>query len=154
MFPRTQATDFHLSTIAPKLSHPFPDVTFLVTHFNFSTIHGTASGVVNLVYDSHNTAWRAFTCLTLLEGIHDHPHRVGAKRIRGVHNEKVSYDERRAEQARFDQEDPDVLIVGAGHNGLVVAAQLSSMGIKSLVIDRQKRVGDNWRTRYRCVAVR
>ena len=41
--------------------------------------------------------------------------------------------------------------VGAGHNGLATAAQLKSMGIDALVVDTQKRVGDNWRLRYRYV---
>jgi cation diffusion facilitator CzcD-associated flavoprotein CzcO len=43
------------------------------------------------------------------------------------------------------------LSVGAGHNGLATAAQLKSMGIDALVVDTQKRVGDNWRLRYRYV---
>jgi cation diffusion facilitator CzcD-associated flavoprotein CzcO len=42
-------------------------------------------------------------------------------------------------------------IVGAGHNGLATAAQLKSMGLDALVVDSQKRVGDNWRLRYRYV---
>ena len=41
--------------------------------------------------------------------------------------------------------------VGAGHNGLATAAQLKSMGLDALVVDSQKRVGDNWRLRYRYV---
>jgi cation diffusion facilitator CzcD-associated flavoprotein CzcO len=44
------------------------------------------------------------------------------------------------------------LSVGAGHNGLATAAQLKSMGIDALVVDTQKRVGDNWRLRYRYVS--
>jgi cation diffusion facilitator CzcD-associated flavoprotein CzcO len=43
------------------------------------------------------------------------------------------------------------LLVGAGHNGLATAAQLKSMGLDALVVDSQKRVGDNWRLRYRYV---
>ena len=39
--------------------------------------------------------------------------------------------------------------MGGGHNGLALAAQLNTMGIHNLVIDKQKRVGDNWRLRYR-----
>jgi heterodisulfide reductase subunit A-like polyferredoxin len=74
---------------------------------------------------------------------------VGAHRARGTHNDKLSYDERRDEEGEFLDSDPEVLIVGGGHNGLALAAQLNSFGVRSLVIDRQKRVGDNWRLRYR-----
>lgn len=42
-----------------------------------------------------------------------------------------------------------VLIVkGAGQAGLSVAARLKMLGVKSLLIDRNDRVGDNWRSRY------
>jgi len=39
--------------------------------------------------------------------------------------------------------------VGGGHNGLAAAAQLNTLGVSNLVIDTYKRVGDNWRLRYR-----
>lgn len=38
--------------------------------------------------------------------------------------------------------------VGAGHNGLTVAAQCKAYGLDALVIDKEKRIGDNWRLRY------
>ena len=44
-------------------------------------------------------------------------------------------------------------LVGAGHNGLATAAQLKSMGLDALVVDTQKRVGDNWRLRYRSLSL-
>jgi cation diffusion facilitator CzcD-associated flavoprotein CzcO len=37
---------------------------------------------------------------------------------------------------------------GAGHSGLMTAARLNMIGISNLIIDRQKRSGDVWRTRY------
>ncbi len=38
--------------------------------------------------------------------------------------------------------------VGAGHNGLALAARLQALGVKTLIIERNARVGDNWRNRY------
>src|SRR5215470_16489146 len=38
--------------------------------------------------------------------------------------------------------------LGAGHNGLAVAARLGALGVSTLVIDRAARVGDTWRKRY------
>mmetsp|Transcript_40489 Transcript_40489/g.122495 ORF Transcript_40489/g.122495 Transcript_40489/m.122495 type:complete len:468 (-) Transcript_40489:13-1416(-) len=41
-----------------------------------------------------------------------------------------------------------VLIVGAGQGGLALAAQLGERGVSALVVERNARVGDNWRSRY------
>lgn len=40
-------------------------------------------------------------------------------------------------------------ILGAGQAGLSVAASLKMVGVEALVIDREDRIGDNWRNRYR-----
>lgn len=39
-------------------------------------------------------------------------------------------------------------MTGAGHSGLMMAARFEMMGINALVIDKQERSGDAWRTRY------
>jgi putative flavoprotein involved in K+ transport len=44
---------------------------------------------------------------------------------------------------------PDVLIVGGGHSGISAAVELKRIGLSALVIDREERIGDNWRLRYR-----
>jgi hypothetical protein len=107
-FPVVQARDFVFAITQPKLEHPFPDVTFLSVHFDFNTKVGPSYGIANLVYQ-HNE-WKAFTVFTLLEGIHGRPQLVGAHRPRGTHNDKLSYDERRAEESELKAESPDVLI--------------------------------------------
>ena len=48
----------------------------------------------------------------------------------------------------FSIRDPVVLIVGGGHAGCTSAAELGRLGIETLVIDVEKRIGDNWRLRY------
>ena len=42
-----------------------------------------------------------------------------------------------------------MLIVGGGHAGISVAVELNRIGLSALVIDREERIGDNWRLRYR-----
>ncbi|RSH90305.1 hypothetical protein EHS25_001639 [Saitozyma podzolica] len=146
---RTGARNFVFASTAPTIEHPYEDITFLTIHFEFETKLGPSYGVARLVWDDTVNEWRAFTLFTLLEGIHDYDAKVGAKRSRGTHNDRVSYDERRAHEQDYQDKQPDVLLVGGGHNGLAVAAQLKVLGLQALVIDKQERVGDNWRKRYR-----
>ena len=44
--------------------------------------------------------------------------------------------------------DVDVLVVGAGHGGLTVAARLRQARRDVLLVDGSSRVGDSWRNRY------
>ena len=44
--------------------------------------------------------------------------------------------------------DPEVLVIGAGQAGLTVAARLRQLDVSAVVIEREARVGDNWRHRY------
>lgn len=37
---------------------------------------------------------------------------------------------------------------GAGQGGLTSAARLHQLGVPTLIIDRNPRIGDNWRNRY------
>ena len=42
----------------------------------------------------------------------------------------------------------DQSLSGAGQGGLTLAARLKQLGVEALIIDRNARVGDNWRNRY------
>ena len=46
-----------------------------------------------------------------------------------------------------------MLVVGGGHAGLSIAARLKQLGIDALIVDREARVGDNWRTRYHALTL-
>jgi putative flavoprotein involved in K+ transport len=49
--------------------------------------------------------------------------------------------------------DPTVVVVGAGQGGLTVAARLKQLGVDTLIVERNPRVGDNWRNRYRSLVL-
>lgn len=108
VFPLVSAKDFALGPTAPAFEQPYPDVTFLTLHFTFNTTTGSCFGLTRLVFDTD--AWRSFTVFTLLEEIVGHPRRIGERRIRGAHNDKMSYDERREIETEFEDRSPDVLI--------------------------------------------
>ena len=56
-----------------------------------------------------------------------------------------NWEDRRRREIDLDDGDPTVLVIGAGHCGLEVAARLTYLGVSTLVIDRNQRIGDNVR---------
>ncbi|KAK9234083.1 hypothetical protein V1525DRAFT_414198 [Lipomyces kononenkoae] len=148
--PVVQANNAKLSTPVPALACPFPDVAFIEVHFTFDTKIGPGVGVVKLI-PSDATKYGAYILFTYLDGVKGHTPQLGAYRKHGEHNTKDSYDDLRAQQ--LDNPQPDVLIVGGGHNGLETAVNLNALGVKTLVVDRFARIGDNWRLRYRSLSL-
>ncbi|KAK9462292.1 uncharacterized protein V1516DRAFT_674238 [Lipomyces oligophaga] len=124
---------------------PFPGHSFINVPFTFENKIGPCMGDARLVKDSTG-AIKAYVLLTVVDGVHGHPWQVLENRPDGGHNAKLSHDQKRA--AEVADPKPTVLIVGAGHNGLDVAVRLNALGVPNLIIDRNPRVGDNWRTRY------
>jgi cation diffusion facilitator CzcD-associated flavoprotein CzcO len=57
--------------------------------------------------------------------------------------------EQRQASMAYDDREPDVLIVGGGHAGISAAVELKRIGLAALIVDREQRIGDNWRLRYR-----
>ena len=48
---------------------------------------------------------------------------------------------------------PVVIIAGGGQSGLELAARLKYLGIKTLVVEREARIGDLWRKRYEALCL-
>ena len=46
-----------------------------------------------------------------------------------------------------------MLVVGGGQAGLSIAACLTQLGIDTLIVDREPRIGDNWRKRYHALVL-
>ncbi|TVY17746.1 putative indole-3-pyruvate monooxygenase YUCCA1 [Lachnellula arida] len=112
---------------------------------------GSGAGIVKLV--PQKGTWKAFTLFTFLKGIKGHEELVGKKRPVGVehgeHTSQKNWLDQRVDEGAFGEGDePTVLILGAGQAGLTIAARLKMLGVKSLIIDRELNIGDNWRTRY------
>ncbi|KAH8798538.1 putative flavin-containing monooxygenase [Xylogone sp. PMI_703] len=50
--------------------------------------------------------------------------------------------------AYLDMKEYDCVIVGAGQAGLCTAAYCLALGLSYVVLEKNKRIGDNWRLRY------
>jgi hypothetical protein len=119
--------------------------------FRFETNLGRGRGIVNLTpADTSGTHWKAFTIYTCLQELKGHEERVMNRRPRGVENgETKNWLDKRKEIETMENGEPTVIVIGAGHSGLNIAARLGMLDILTLVIDRNPRVGDNWRNRYK-----
>ncbi|MGI5200178.1 NAD(P)-binding domain-containing protein [Spirillospora sp. CA-108201] len=128
----------------------------ILMFFEFTTDHRRCSGFARLT-SGGDGGWRAANLMTQAEGFTDFPTAVGAHRPEGKAHGYVPGRSRwaddRAAEAEFEHEDPQVVVIGAGHNGLAVAARLTSLNVSTLVVERNERVGDNWRERYASLAL-
>ncbi len=117
--------------------------------FAFDTSIGKGNGVVRLQQqdDGRYLAWGLMTSLQEIDG---YPEAIDDRRPERIQTENPNENclDQRDRESDFSNSDPEVLIVGAGQCGLMIAARLKAMGVRILMVDRVTRVGDNWRERY------
>ncbi|MCA3576694.1 MAG: NAD(P)/FAD-dependent oxidoreductase [Bradyrhizobium sp.] len=126
--------------------------------FKFETATGRGHGIVRLIPDAADgDRLQAWTLLTALEELKGFEEQQGHTRPRG---QAYSRDFRgpnwldlRKASTEYADRDPDVLVVGGGQAGLAIAARLKQLKIDALIVDREARVGDNWRKRYHALTL-
>jgi putative flavoprotein involved in K+ transport len=122
--------------------------------FDFETAAGAGAGVARLVPDEGGPGGvRAWILLTSLQSLRGHQEASNACGSQGKDHYlrdfgAENWEDKRQRARRYADHDPAVLIVGAGQAGLSIAARLGQLGVDALIIDREDRVGDNWRRRY------
>jgi putative flavoprotein involved in K+ transport len=98
--------------------------------------------------------WRAWTAVVAMEALIGHEESATSREaIRGSQYSdpepgRRRWCEQREDAREFRDRECAVLIIGAGHSGLGIAARLERLGVATLVVDRCRRVGDSWRRRY------
>ncbi|KAI0727076.1 FAD/NAD-P-binding domain-containing protein [Fomitopsis betulina] len=132
------------------LKQPYPDLAWVQAFFDFETNVGIGSGVVRLV-PTASGEWKAFTLYTTLEDLKGFPEKIGPRRDFLPNHGK--WLNQREEERLFSKGDPAVLVVGGGQAGLDAAARLKMLGVPTLVIERQNRIGDQWRYRYEALCL-
>jgi len=139
----------------PELQRIFPDLVWIQLIFKFETEVGLCSGVARLVpianSEDQSIEWKAFSIFTNLDNLKGFPENVGSRRAQ--HPNHGKWERARQEEVKFANMDPTVLIMGGGHMGLQVAARLKTLGIQHLIIEKNERIGDNWRNRCVCMTL-
>jgi cation diffusion facilitator CzcD-associated flavoprotein CzcO len=145
------ARDFRLdmARLAPRHS-TFAGREVIEAIFAFETANGPGYGAVRLLPSAKGLA-KAWTISTSLDfdAICDSRARNAAPDSQMRDFAAPDWREQRQASGTYDNRDPDVLIVGGGHAGISAAVELKRIGLAALVIDRETRIGDNWRLRYR-----
>ena len=138
----------------PRTQEPIPGLEWIESMFSFETSVGSGKGMLRLVCTSNGT-WRAHMLYTVLSELKDQPQIIGSHRPHGGNISlkggaiEGNWYERRERQKEFLDDEPTVLVIGAGQAGLNMGARLQALGISCVIVDKNERVGDNWRYRYR-----
>ena len=113
----------------------------------FNTKFGECEGIVRL-YEDHEEqrqfkAWSFLTALSELNNSNN-------KELEKYQNtlEGPNWLDKRNKDRLFNNRQPEVIVVGSGQAGLSIAARLKQQDIDTLIVDKNERVGDNWRNRY------
>src|SRR4030081_3931137 len=126
--------------------------------FKFETSQGRGSGILRLIPDdAEANRLKAWTLLTALDELKGFEEEMGSSRPRG---QSYSRDFRgpnwldlRKASAEYADRDPVVLVVGGGQAGLSIAARGKQLHTDTLIVDREPRIGDNWRRRYHALTL-
>jgi putative flavoprotein involved in K+ transport len=102
---------------------------------------------------------RCHVLLTAMADLKGHEEPRGRTRPAGIVHRadraRTTWSEgRAAEAARIGREDqPEVLVIGAGQGGIALGARLKQLGVPTLIVERNARAGDSWRNRYRSLVL-
>ncbi|TDZ35577.1 putative indole-3-pyruvate monooxygenase YUCCA4 [Colletotrichum spinosum] len=124
----------------------FGGMIWIQAGITFKTANGEGRGLLKLA-NVGPTEWKAWTIFTQLEKLNFQKELEAQQsappvpKMNGVNGHKP------------EDEDPQVLIVGAAQAGLMLGARLQHMGIKTLLVERSARLGDSWRQRYQSVTL-
>ena len=126
--------------------------------FEFETRVGRGSGIIRLIPDDDDgNRLKAWTLLTELGELKGFEEQLGVQRPRGNAYSRdfrgPNWLDLRKQSAGYADRDPTVLVIGGGQSGLSIAARLKQLNVDTLIVDREQRIGDNWRKRYHALTL-
>ncbi|OCH92286.1 dimethylaniline monooxygenase (N-oxide-forming) [Obba rivulosa] len=108
--------------------------------FIFETPIAAGRGYFRVLQDGTNT-WKALAVMTMLSDL------KGQEASRRGFIDLTNLPWRDVSETK-QEKNPHVLIIGGAQTGLQVAARLKQKNVSALVVERNARIGDNWRQRY------
>jgi cation diffusion facilitator CzcD-associated flavoprotein CzcO len=126
--------------------------------FGFETATGRGDGILRLIPDAADgNRLKAWTLLTALQELKGFEEQLGAARPRGNAYSRdfrgPNWLDLRKASSDYADRDPTVLVIGGGQSGLCIAARLKQLNVDTLIVDREQRIGDNWRKRYHALTL-
>src|ERR1700730_15893301 len=126
--------------------------------FKFETAQGRGNGILRLTPDTGDgNRLKAWTLLTALDELKGFEEQLGTSRPRGQSYSRdfhgPNWLDLRKAAAEYADRDPAVLVIGGGQSGLCIAARLKQLQVDTLIVDREARIGDNWRNRYHALTL-
>ncbi|ETS80551.1 hypothetical protein PFICI_08080 [Pestalotiopsis fici W106-1] len=141
------------------------DLSFVSFHFEFDFKHGTGVGVAQLSPIKAKTdaateladidSWKLYTIGTAISTVDGWDAETGDRmrnreaRVHDPLGRGRNYQELREDEREYNNGcEPTVVIIGAGHAGLAMAARLKVLGIPHLIIEKEGAAGQSWSSRY------
>ena len=113
----------------------------------FKTKFGNCEGVVRLFEDQERKgSFKAWSLLTALSDLSSSDKKNNEQYQNIL--EGPNWLDKRNEDRLYKNREPEVIVVGSGQAGLSIAARLKQQNIDTLIVDKNERIGDNWRNRY------
>jgi len=146
---KTRLNNLKLETAS--VGKNWEDIEWIEALFTFSVgTWGGGDGVFRLVWAPEGV-WKAYTIYTNLQSLTEHPEKVGA--LRNPLPNHGKWTEQRQKEIEFEGVEPYVLVVGGGQSGLDLGARLRFLDIPTLIVEKNPRVGDQWRNRYQALCL-
>ena len=141
----------NLKLESASVGKPWEDIEWIEALFTFSVgTWGGGDGVFRLVFTPEGV-WKAYTVYTNLQSLTEYPEKVGA--LRNPLPNHGKWADQRQKEIEFEGVEPHVVIVGAGQSGLDLGARLKFLDVPTLIVDKNARVGDQWRNRYQALCL-
>ena len=149
---------FWLEDTAPDMFERRTQGWTIEAFFAFETGVARCRGHIRLLADPDTGEWKAWTLLTSMEDLKGFEEKAGALRpvssaphgvlAPGGNGVAPGAAPPAVPAAPGAAGEPEVLVIGAGQAGLTIAARLRQLDVSAVLIEREARVGDNWRHRY------
>ena len=140
--PKNRPFNFHFVPDA-RIQRITPSLHILQGRITFETRVGYCSGVFTLVRRNEGEAWNGWTMVATIE------------KLKGFGDTFEDPNIIRPSPSSIHQFDlsqssnMDVIIIGGGQAGLATAARLTRLGLRTLIVERDSRIGNSWRSRYK-----